>query len=246
MLRNLLFVLIGGCVLASPAAADDVGYVDCQTHPESTAVLAKAAKTSEVVTSLPCGERFTILLSGDFFSKIQTRDGKVGYVNSYLISRDYDAASMQPVAQPTAQPMLPQSAPPEPAKVPTAASPSPPHEIPYVFIQGTGNTTTQGTAVGGNHWLYGTATTDQRDQTIELAQDFSTECRGVKLTLNQQDADYAVSLNHQAFHGLVHKNDQIMVTNRSAEVLTAVSTHSVTGAVKDACNVILADFAAKK
>jgi hypothetical protein len=50
------------------------------------------------VTSLPCGERFTILLSGVFFSRIQTKDGKVGYVYSYLISRDPSVTSVQ---QPT-------------------------------------------------------------------------------------------------------------------------------------------------
>ncbi len=243
MLKSLLFVLVGGCLFASPAAADDIGYVDCQTHPDNTAVLARAAKTSEVVASVPCGERFTILLSGDFFSRIQAKDGKVGYLNSYLISRDYDATSVQPVIQPTIQPVPSPSAPSDPAQT---HAPMPPHEVPYVFIQGTGNTTTRGMAVGGNHWVAGAATTDQRDQTIELAQDFSTECHGVKLTLNQQDADYVVNLNHQAFHGVVHKNDQIMVTNRNAEVLTAVSTHSVSGAVKDACGTILADFAASK
>jgi len=38
---------------------------------------------------LPCGERFTILLNGFIFSRIQTKDGKIGYVYSNLISPDH-------------------------------------------------------------------------------------------------------------------------------------------------------------
>ena len=94
MLQNRFLILLGACFLASSAAwADDLGYVDCSKHPQNTEVLAKAGKTPEVVTSLPCGERFTILLSGTFFSRIQTKDGKVGFVHSYVISRDVSAAS---------------------------------------------------------------------------------------------------------------------------------------------------------
>ncbi len=102
--------MVATCLLAaSPAWADDLGYIDCQGHSENTVVLAKAAQTSDVVTSLHCGEQFTILLSGDFFSRIQTQDGKVGYVYSYLISHNL---SSPPAAQPAAQtPVPPGSAP---------------------------------------------------------------------------------------------------------------------------------------
>jgi len=136
-----------------------------------------------------------------------------------------------------------------PAAQPESAAmsgPAPIHDVPYLYISGTGNTSTRGTFVGGRHFATGEVTSDQRDQTIELAQDFSKECGGVKLTLNQQDADYTVNLNHQAFHGLAHKNDQIMVTNRTGEVVNAKSTHSVTGAVKGACETVLADFGSNK
>jgi hypothetical protein len=99
MLRNRLLILLGGCFLTASAAwADDVGYIDCSNHPEDTQVFGKARKTPEVVTSLPCGERFTILIYGFIFSRIQTRDGKVGYVYSNLIAVDRSAASVQPPA----------------------------------------------------------------------------------------------------------------------------------------------------
>ena len=99
MLRRPVLILLGACFLTASAAwADEVGYVECSNHPEDTKVLSRAAMTEGVVASLPCGERFTILQSGFFFSRVQTKYGKVGYVLSSLISRDYAASS---VPQPT-------------------------------------------------------------------------------------------------------------------------------------------------
>src|SRR6266568_4559368 len=115
MLRNRLLILLGGCFLTASAAwADDVGYVDCTNHPEETQVFAKARKTPDVVASLPCGERFTIVLYGFIFSRIQTRDGRVGYVYSNLISADRrSGASVQQPASaqvPAAPSNLPSTA----------------------------------------------------------------------------------------------------------------------------------------
>src|ERR1700736_7043535 len=98
MLRNRLLILLGGYLLAASAAwADGVGYIDCGGHPDPTQVFAKARQSHEVVASLPCGERFTILQYGFIFSRIQTRDGKVGYVYSNVISVDRSGASVQRV-----------------------------------------------------------------------------------------------------------------------------------------------------
>ena len=99
MLRNRLLVVAGGLLLAASAAkADGVGYIDCREHPEQTQVFAKARQTHEVVANLPCGERFTILLNGFIFSRIQTADGQVGYVFSNVISVDHSGAIVQRTA----------------------------------------------------------------------------------------------------------------------------------------------------
>src|SRR3989449_126903 len=97
MMRIRLLILLGGCLLAASVAwaADDVGYIDCQSHPQNTQVLARASKTQDVVASLPCGERFSILLDSFFFARIQSKDGKVGYVLSSSISRDHSAANVR-------------------------------------------------------------------------------------------------------------------------------------------------------
>jgi hypothetical protein len=101
MLRNrcLILVLLGVCFLTASAAwADDLGYVNCSSHPEATQVFGKPRNSPETVASLPCGERFTVLVYGFIFSRIETSDGKVGYVFSSLISVDHSAASVQQVA----------------------------------------------------------------------------------------------------------------------------------------------------
>ncbi len=96
MLRNRLLIFLGVCFLTASAAwADDVGYIDCSKNSEGAQVFGKPRRTPDVVASLPCGERFTILLYGFVFSRIQTTDGKVGYIYSNIIVVDRDGASMQ-------------------------------------------------------------------------------------------------------------------------------------------------------
>ncbi len=146
MLRNRLLILLGGCFLAASAAwADDVGYIDCSSHPEGTQVFGKPRKTPDVVASLPCGERFTILVYGFVFSRIATPDGKVGYVYSNLIAVDRAATTAQQAgtmqmaaakskvpstrttdAMPApAVPEQPQPAPAQPASTPASVPTSP-------------------------------------------------------------------------------------------------------------------------
>ena len=120
MVGKRYLLLLAGCFLtASAALADEVGFIDCREHPEQTQVFAKARQTHEIVATLACGERFTILLNGFIFSRIQTKDGQVGYVFSNVISADHSGASVQkpaPAPAPAAAPAL--------ALVP-AAAPSP-------------------------------------------------------------------------------------------------------------------------
>jgi hypothetical protein len=99
MLRNRLLVALGVCFLAASGAwADEVGFVDCSKSAEATQVFGKPRRSQDVVASVPCGERFTILVYGFYFSRIQTKDGQVGYVYSSLISQDRGATSLQPAA----------------------------------------------------------------------------------------------------------------------------------------------------
>jgi hypothetical protein len=96
MFRNRFLILLGVCFLAASAAwADDVGYVDCSSHSEGMQIFAKPRKSPDVVASVPCGERFTVLVYGFVFSQIQTRDGRVGFIYSNVIAIDHNATSLQ-------------------------------------------------------------------------------------------------------------------------------------------------------
>lgn len=112
--------------LPALALADEVGYIDCQKRAEDTQVLGKAAKTTEVVASLPCGERFTILVNSQIFTRIQTKDGKVGYIYSSFISREHYTTSLQPQATASGNPPTPnmQASSVTPAQAPTTQVPS--------------------------------------------------------------------------------------------------------------------------
>src|SRR6184192_4009657 len=101
MFRNRFLILLGGCALvASAAMADDIGFIDCSKNAEGAEVFAKPRRSPEVLASVPCGERFTILVYGFVFSRIQTGDGKVGFVYSNLIAVDRSGASVQQTASP--------------------------------------------------------------------------------------------------------------------------------------------------
>jgi hypothetical protein len=96
MFRMRFLVFLGVCFLAASGAwADEVGYVDCSNHSDATQVFGKPRKTPDVVASLACGERFTILVYGFYFSRIQTKDGQIGYIYSSLIAVDRGATAVQ-------------------------------------------------------------------------------------------------------------------------------------------------------
>jgi hypothetical protein len=96
MFRNRFLILVGvGFLAASAAWADDIGYVDCSSHSDGIQVFAKPRKTPDVMATVPCGERFTVLVYGFVFSQVQTRDGRVGFVYSNMIAIDHNATSLQ-------------------------------------------------------------------------------------------------------------------------------------------------------
>jgi hypothetical protein len=127
-----------------------------------------------------------------------------------------------------------------------------------VYIKGEGNVDvrTIGSTFGGWGWAGGwrsgsgsawslgasETTVSKHNQTMELAKQFSEKCPAVVLTLDATSGDYAVALNHEAFHGIIHKNNQILVANRRGDVVFAKDTRSVAGAVKDACARVAADW----
>src|SRR5205814_4702277 len=85
---------------ASASIADDIGFIDYSQNADGAKVFAQPRRSPDVVASLPCGERFTILVYGFVFSRIQTSDGKVGFVYSSVIAVDRSGATVQQTSSP--------------------------------------------------------------------------------------------------------------------------------------------------
>jgi hypothetical protein len=101
---------------------------------------------------------------------------------------------------------------------------------PRVFLQSSSH---------GSNW------NAHRDQSMEMSKDFEKDCPGVRVTLNQQMANYIVALNHIE-HGFVRDN-QFQIADKNGDLLTNTKEGgSIKGGIKKACAQILADWATKK
>jgi hypothetical protein len=120
---------------------------------------------------------------------------------------------------------------------------------PRVFVQGKGSedVSTTGSGAGGRHWAtWGAKSSiDSHDEGMEVTKDLQKNCSGVIVTLNQSNADYTVMLNRESKHnrGLLRTNSQVQVANRLGDVLGTSATRTVGNAAKDACSLIMSDWA---
>ncbi len=98
---------------------------------------------------------------------------------------------------------------------------------PRVFLQ---------SASHGNTW------NARRDQSMEMGKDFEKVCQGVRVTINQQAADYTVLLNHIEV-GLFARDNQMQVADKNGDLLETKEGGGIKGGVKKVCELILADWA---
>jgi hypothetical protein len=112
---------------------------------------------------------------------------------------------------------------------PGQALPQPwqPPSKPRVFLQ---------SASKGNQW------SAARDQTMEMSKDFEKDCPDVRITINQQVADYTVVLNHIEFG--FSRDNQFQIANKDGDLISKTKEGgSIDGGVKKACRIILDDWA---
>jgi hypothetical protein len=115
----------------------------------------------------------------------------------------------------------------EPAQQSTVASPS--TKRPRVFLTSSSKGSNQNAA---------------RDQSMEMSKDFERDCPTVKISINQQVADYTVALNHIEIGWA--RDNQFQVANKDGDLIsTTKEGGSIALGVKKACAVILADWAKK-
>jgi len=77
---------------------------------------------------------------------------------------------------------------------------------------------------------------------MEMGKDFEKDCPDVRITLNQQVADYTVALNHIEV-GFARDN-QFQIADKQGDLISRTKEGgSIDGGVKKACIVILDDWA---
>jgi hypothetical protein len=90
---------------------------------------------------------------------------------------------------------------------------------------------------------------ESRDQSMEMSKDFQEVCPQVQISVNPHLSDYTVDLNHTEY-SFVRQN-QLQVANKNGDLVSGTSGGgsikgpSIKGAVKKACEAILADWAKK-
>jgi hypothetical protein len=90
---------------------------------------------------------------------------------------------------------------------------------------------------------HGNTAKASRDQSMEMGKDFEEVCPGVRITINQQMADYTVLLNHVEI-GAFSRDNQVQIADKNGDLISRTKEGgSIKGAVKKACDLILADFA---
>lgn len=83
-----------------------------------------------------------------------------------------------------------------------------------------------------------------KDQSMEMSKDFQEVCPDVQVSVNQYLVDYTVQLNHIE-HSFVRYN-QMQVANKDGDLVSkTTNSGSIKGGVKQACEAIVADWAAK-
>jgi len=79
-----------------------------------------------------------------------------------------------------------------------------PARIPRVFLTSSSKGNNQGAA---------------RDQSMEMSKDFEKDCPNVRISINQQMADYTVALNHIEI-GLFVRDNQFQIANKDGDLIS--------------------------
>jgi hypothetical protein len=90
---------------------------------------------------------------------------------------------------------------------------------------------------------YGPNLASSRDQSMEMARDLKDACPIVRVTINEQKADFTVRLNHIE-KGLIIRDNQVEVYNKDGDLISGIEGGSIMDGVKNACALIVTEWAA--
>ncbi len=223
--------------------------IKCQNEPYVTITSdAEQALPLRLVATAACNESVIALSDTQGYTvKVQTANGKIGYVTRYEIVVDTSVREASPAQSASAgtnsnQMQGQQARPPaEPAPAPDEKGSKPRVYITdtetWAEIGGFGNPSSS--FVGGGGYVPG-----YNPDMVSIYQDFTSDCAVVAVTQEKSKADFAVLFDRgtskkgfTGFGGLVKVN-KVTVVTRSGETLVSQALHSEDATVKLACDAI--------
>ena len=87
---------------------------------------------------------------------------------------------------------------------------------------------------------YGTNRNASRNQSMEMGKDFLKVCN-VIITINQNNANYTIRLNHIE-HGLLYRDNQLEVYDQNGDLMRNKEGGSIKKNVQQACQMIRSDW----
>jgi hypothetical protein len=192
---------------------------------DSVVKLVKAGLSDDLIVSTINASPGTYDRSANGLIALKTAGVSDKVITAVVAKADKSASAATTPPQTTSEPPAPAAAAQGPGTQP--AQPGPLGTKPRVYLQSSSK---------GSQW------NAARDQSMEMSKDFEKECPDVRVTINQNAADYIVVLNHIE-HGFARDN-QFQVANREGDLISKTNEGgSIAGGVKKACKVILDDWA---
>jgi hypothetical protein len=134
------------------------------------------------------------------------------------------------------------------ATVPASAGASPTTPVPVTIASTPANEAGAPTQARDKPRVYLTSASKgnlwnaSRDQSMEMGKDFEKDCPSIRVTINQNAADYTVLLNHIEVG--FSRDNQFQIANKNGDLISKTKEGgSINGGVKKACAIILADWA---
>lgn len=91
---------------------------------------------------------------------------------------------------------------------------------------------------GGGDVVVGASRGGARPQTAEIIKTFRERCSDLEVTMEKEQADYFVILDHEGGKGWIRRDNKVVVFDSSGISVLSGSTRSLGNAVKDACEKI--------
>jgi AraC-like ligand binding domain len=107
-----------------------------------------------------------------------------------------------------------------------------------VFITDSKSWEASGGFAGNASGFAGYSSGGARPQTAEIVKNFRERCPNYIVTVERENADYFVILEHEGGKGLVRKDNKFAIFNQEGDAIASGSTRFLGSAVKDACTAI--------